>query len=156
MTKKVPLRRRIQPYILRELAHRLAKYAVTHGTTDSAVVEAALRQLLDGTNDHVQLLRSLDRNARALERLQRDLELSMETFAIWVRFWFAHTPPIAEDAKRAARALVDGRYRQFANHVADQFNQGKRFIDDLPQESIADDDELVRAAEQEPERDKKK
>ena len=149
MSKKHPPRCRIQPYVLRELAQRIAKHAATHGTTDSAVVEAAVKQYLDGTSDKTLLFRRLDRLGRAVARIQRDMELLTEAFAIWVRLWFAHTPSIPEDAKRGARALAESRYRQFVEHVADQFGKGARFIDDLPHESIADDAELLEAAKSE-------
>jgi hypothetical protein len=35
-----------------------------------------------------------------------------------------------------------GWYRQFIEHLAAQFAGGKRFLDDLPRESLADDAEL--------------
>jgi hypothetical protein len=49
---------------------------------------------------------------------------------------------IPEDGKRAARTTAEGRYRQFVEHVAEQFSGGRRFLDDLPHEEIADNAEL--------------
>jgi hypothetical protein len=48
-----------------------------------------------------------------------------------------------EDAKRSARMNADSRYKQFVEHVVQQFSGARRFLDDLPQESLADEAELV-------------
>jgi hypothetical protein len=133
---------RIQPYILAELGERVDDVCASRGVTESAIVEAALRQYLDGTSDKTLLLRRLDRLGRAVERDHRDLEILTETFAVFMRLWFAHTPTIPEDAKQAARMTAEARYRQFVKHVAEQFSGGRRFLDDLPREDLSDDAEL--------------
>jgi hypothetical protein len=136
-------RMRLVPYVSVALAQRLAAFCGASGVTESAAVEAALRQYLDHSGDATLLLRRLDRLGRAGARTQRDLELLSETFAIWLKLWFAHTPSIAEDAKRSARMTAESRYKQFVEHVAEQFSGGRRFLDDLPRESLADDTELT-------------
>jgi hypothetical protein len=52
-------------------------------------------------------------------------------------------PAIPEDQRRAARASAESRYKQFVEHVVQQFAGGERFIDDVPREGIADDAELA-------------
>jgi hypothetical protein len=95
-------------------------------------------------------LRRLDRLGRALARTQRDLELHSEAFAVFVKIWFAHTPSVAPDARKAAQTLAESRYRQFVDYVAQQFTGGRRFIDDLPRECLADEHELSALAATEP------
>ena len=58
----------------------------------------------------------------------RDLELLSEAFAMFVRMWFAHAPRIREEAKREARDLAENRYKQFVQHVAQEFSGGRRFL----------------------------
>ena len=41
---------------------------------------------------------------------------------------------------------AENRYRQFVDHVGEQFSGGKRFLDDLPRESLAEDSELAAQA----------
>jgi hypothetical protein len=94
----------------------------------------------------LQPLRRLDRLGRAGARTQRDLELLSEAFAVWTKVWFAHTPALADDAKRPARMGTENRYRQFVDHVAEQFSGRKRFLDDLPRESLVEDTELAAQA----------
>jgi hypothetical protein len=66
---------------------------------------------------------------------------------VFVRVWFAHTPVIPESGKKSARASAETRYRQFVEHVAEQFSGGRRFLDDLPHEAIGDEGELAAVAD---------
>jgi hypothetical protein len=141
---------RLQPYVDASLSRRLDAFCAAIGASESAVVHAALVQYLDRTGDWTLVMRRLDRLGRAGARTQRDLEFLSEAFGLWVKLWFAHTPTIPEDAKPSARISAQGRYEQFIAHLAEQFSQGGRFVDDLPRESLADDAELeatARAAE---------
>jgi hypothetical protein len=133
---------RLQPYVDGELGRRLDQFCAATDVTESAVVAAAIREYLDGTSDATLVLRRLDRLGRALARNQRDVELLSEAFAVFVRLWFAHTPNIPEESKGSARASAESRYKRFAEHVAEQFSGGRRFLDDLPQESIGEEAEL--------------
>jgi hypothetical protein len=116
--------------------------------TESAVLREALDRYLEGTTDAALLLRRFDRLGRALERLDRNLELLTQTFGMFVRLWLAHTPRLAHEARPAALAGAESRYKQFLDRVAERFASGKRFVDDLPQERIADNEELAAIADQ--------
>jgi hypothetical protein len=76
-------------------------------------------------------------------RTQRDLELFSQAFGVFMRLWFAHTPPIPEENKRSARTSAESRYKQFVEHVSQQFSGGHRFLDDLPHEAVANEAELT-------------
>jgi hypothetical protein len=81
---------RLQPYVDAPLAKQLAAYSAATGKTTSFVVQAALRQYLDRTDDKMLLLQRLNRLGRAWDRTQRDLEIHMEAFAIYVKLVRAH------------------------------------------------------------------
>jgi hypothetical protein len=74
--------------------------------------------------------------------VHRDVELLSATLAVFVRIWFAHTPSLREEARRAAREDAESRYQQFMDYVAQEFTGGRRFLDDLPREVVAKDAEL--------------
>jgi hypothetical protein len=133
---------RLQSYVEPELAQRIDRFCAATGISESALIKSSVSQYLDGTSDMTLMLRRQDRLGRALERVHRDLELLCEGFAVFVRLWFAHTPSIPEDGKRAARASAESRYKLFVEHVAEQYSGGRRFLDDLPREQIADEVEL--------------
>jgi hypothetical protein len=133
---------RVQAYVEPELARRLVQRRMTMGAPESGIVRSSLVQYLDGSSDMDLLLRRLDRLGRADKRLQRDLELLSESFGAFLRTWFAHTPALPDDANGFARATAERRYRQLIEHVGQRFSGGRRFLDDLPHESIADAAEL--------------
>jgi|HubBroStandDraft_4_1064222.scaffolds.fasta_scaffold57990_1 hypothetical protein len=139
-------RARLQSYVDAALAKQLAAYSAATGITASAVVQAALRQYLDKTGDATLIMRRLDRLGRAGARTQRDLEIQMEAFALWVKVWFAHTPSIPDDGKDYARRTAESRFAQFQRYLVEQFQGGSRFVDDLPREVIADEAELADVA----------
>jgi hypothetical protein len=139
-------RTRLHPYVDTPVAERFARYAAFHGLTESAAVQAAMCQFLDGTTDAALVMRRLDRLGRATERGQRDNEILSLAFTLWMKLWFAHTPNVAEDAKPFAKTSAEARYRQFLEDVVEQYSGGRRFIDELPQEIIADGSELTRLA----------
>ena len=136
--------RRVRVYtrLTATLRDRVSSYCAASGIAERAVFEAALQQYIDGTSDMTLVLRRLDRLGRAGARMHRDLELLSEAFGVSIRLWFAHTPTIPEDGKPAARQAAESRYKQFVEHVTQQFSGGRRFLDDLPRELVANDVEL--------------
>jgi hypothetical protein len=124
------------------LRERITGYCAASGIAERTVFEAALGQYIDGTHDMTLVMRRLDRLGRAMERTHRDVELLQAAFGMFVHLWLAHAPNVPEERFDAARARAEGAYRKFAEHVAEQFSEGRRFIDDLPKEAIASDTEL--------------
>ena len=96
----MPRRRaeRIQPYIAREVRQRLARHCAGLGLTESAVVNEALTQYLDGTSDATLWMRRQDLLDRRMQRLARDVEILSQTVGMFLRIWFAHTPPRPKEA----------------------------------------------------------
>jgi hypothetical protein len=145
MTGK-PRRVRIEARVSPDTQARLRQYCAMRRKTASAVIETSLREHLDGIADPVLLMRRLDRLGRGHHRLERDMHLLMEAFGSFVRFWFAHTPPVAGSSKESVQLLSEERYAAFVGFVSSQIASGHRFLDDLPAETVADGDELAEAA----------
>jgi hypothetical protein len=138
---------RHQPYLGPEDSKRLIEYCAATNTTESGVVREALRRYwADAPTDATLIMGRLDRVQRAQTRTQRDLELLTEAFAVFVKFWFAHTPSVAEGSHKAARTMAEARYKQFVDYVSSQFAAGRRFLEDLPQDMVADESELAELA----------
>lgn len=133
---------RLQSYVDPAFADRVSRYCLAMGVSESAIVKSSLEQYLDGTGDATLLLRRLDRLGRAMARQERDLQILSHAFGVFTRLWLAHTPRVPDDAKRGARIDAESRYRQFVQHVAEEFSGGRRFLDDLPHELVANDGEL--------------
>ena len=134
---------RIYPRVAPTLAQRLAKHAAASGISETAVVEAALEQYLDGApTDTALIMARLDRLGRAQERSQRDQMLHAEAFIAYVNMWYANTPTLPEGAARdKAIASADERLKRFLAYVAQQVSRGG-YLEQMPRERIADDNEL--------------
>jgi len=139
--RKIARRRRARllPYVSEEMAQRVAAVCAADRVTVGAVVERALRQSFDGTDDKTLLLRRLDRLGRAVTRGNRELEILSQAFGVFARMWFAYMPNMPEDIKPGARMTAESRYGQFVQYIAEQFSGGRRFLDELPRESMAND-----------------
>ncbi|MGO9835784.1 MAG: hypothetical protein ACLP1X_16400, partial [Polyangiaceae bacterium] len=122
---------------------KLAKYCAASGISERTVIEEALQKHLDGKSDTELLLRRLDLIKSDIARDHLDLELLSEAFGRYMRLWFvAHVPSAGEAGKAAARAAGEVPYRQFAQHLGAQFKQGHRFVDDVPVEAFAAEDDV--------------
>jgi hypothetical protein len=124
------------------LRERITGYCAASGIPECTVFEAALGQYIDGTSDMALVMRRIDRLGRALERTQQTLEVLSVAFSAFVRLWLAYAPQLPEERLHAARAKAEEAYGKFLEHVSAQLSEGRRFIDDLPKETIADDTEL--------------
>lgn len=79
--------------------------------------------------------------ARRLTRVERDVGISVETMAVFIRFWLATTPALPEPAAKAARAKVGERYEAFITALGRRLAQGQT----LRQEVSEDIQEADRA-----------
>ena len=122
------------------LRNRLRQYAAKKGVSESSVNHAALARFLDDTNHDHAVLRKLDRIERNQERGQRDSDLFVEAFAVFVQIWMAHTPRLADADKPAAEQSALQRFREYAEHVAEKVAEGGTFLVDLVREDVTDGD----------------
>ncbi|MEO6779786.1 MAG: hypothetical protein ABI407_02035 [Bradyrhizobium sp.] len=109
------------------MATRLAAAVKNAGTTNSALVEAALDRFLDSdgdVGDAAMVAHRLSGMSRQLERLDRDLRIVNETVALQVRFQLAVTPPLPAAAQPAACRLGSERFEELAAQVARRVDQG--------------------------------
>jgi len=89
------------------VASKLADYATQKRVPQALVVETALCSYLspDGSERlEAALGRRLDRLGRQMERVERNLTISHEALALFVRFWLTATPQLPDTALRAAQA----------------------------------------------------
>ncbi len=132
--RNAPMSRpRLQAYVNHDVQKRLRAYCAADGLSESAVVERAVREHLEGdAKDNVLIMRRLDRLARAGDRQERDLGVLSEAFDVFVRLWLAYAPVI-EDAA-AARQAAKHKHQSFLDHVARQYGAGERLVDQVVRE----------------------
>lgn len=143
--KQKSLRQVIHPRLRKDIYDRLVAYCARKGATHTSVIESAVSEYLDDSSDTALIMRRLDRNSRALDRLRRDQELLSEFISVWVRMWFAHTPQIPDSEKDLAQKTASKRHEQLLDFVSKRFSSGHRLVNDLVTDSVAASEELARA-----------
>jgi hypothetical protein len=69
-----------------------------------------------------------DRITRQMVRLERDVGISIETIAPFIRFWLMATPSLPEQTQAAARAKGGERYEGFMQALGRRLAKGPGFI----------------------------
>ncbi len=108
-------------YLEPDLMQALTEYAERRGKPKSLVAEAAIASFLSpdaAERQEAALARRLDRITRQMERLERDVGISVETIALFIRFWLMATPSLPEQTQAAARAKGAERYEGFCRRLA--------------------------------------
>lgn len=132
-TKKAQISVYLEPGIMDLLAH----YAAQRDQSMSLIAQAAIASFLSPDNAERQeaaLARRLGQIDRRLARLERDLGISTEAFATFIRFWLATTPALPEPAAQAARAKVSERYAAYTSALGRRLAKGPQ----LRQEIVED------------------
>ncbi|MDI5927777.1 CopG family transcriptional regulator [Rhizobium leguminosarum] len=122
-------KQRLSVYVESDLKRRLADFADRRGQSVSLIAEAAIASFLSPDADErkeAAIVKRLDRIIRNLQRLERDLEITSETLALFVRFWLNSTVPQPEEAQAAARAKGAERYDQFIAALGRRLSQGPK------------------------------
>jgi hypothetical protein len=131
-------RKRMHPYVTRDLDRRVTSHCAAKGITVSAFVEAALEARLDGeAKDNEVILRDLARLGRGSMGLQRGLAVLTESFSVFAGMWFGLLPPIADADRPAAEHLAARRFEHFVSRVAHQLATGPGLVAEVAKTSQA-------------------
>ena len=136
MTARQPLKVRIQPYVTDELAQRLAAYTARRRFTESAVVERALREHLDGIGDTTLLYQRLDRINRSVQALNGTLSVLAELVNQFIKVYLRNTPQLPSADNKANKVPAEARYRNLIQRLTTVVSSGKTFLDDLPRDDL--------------------
>lgn len=110
--------RRHNLYLSRNMSQHLARAAASPGVSQSAVVEAALKQFFDPAQaPQAVLVRRLDHQGRTLERQLHHIDLLLEALALFVQSYFNAVPPLAPAALDAQKALGAKRFEAFITEL---------------------------------------
>ncbi|MEJ2378090.1 MAG: ribbon-helix-helix domain-containing protein [Pseudolabrys sp.] len=129
------MRTRMNVYLPPELMKKVANLADRKGLSRSAIIEAAVASFLspDGSDRmEAAVTRRLDRLTRQVQRLERDVGVSAETLAMFIRFWLTVTPPLPDDAQSAAQIKGRERFEGFIETLGRRLQRGKSFIREIP------------------------
>ena len=117
-----------------ELVRLVAERARQRRVTRTEIVEAALASLLSADHEErleAALTKRIDKLARGLERLEWNLDLSNEAFALFVRFWLTSTTPLPDTALPAAQASGRKRWEGFVESLSRRMETGSKLADEI-------------------------
>ncbi len=122
-----------------EVARALDEAARRMRRSKSEIMVAALAAYLspDGAEaTEAAMTRRLDRMSRQLERLERDITISNEAVALFVRTWLRNAPSISSADDQAAIDVGRERYARFVETLARRLTGGRllrdQVLDDHP------------------------
>lgn len=130
-------------YLDPEVMTMLADYAARRSQPQSLIAEAAIASFLSPDADErreAAIARRLDQLDRRLSRIERDVGISVETLAVFVRFWLATTPQLPEPAAQAARAKAAERYDAFIAALGRRLAKGPHLRQEIPEDVAASPD----------------
>ena len=131
--KKVP----ISVYLDPDIMATLSDYAGRREQPLSLIAEAAIASFLSpdaAEQREAVFTKRLDQLDRRMARLERDLGISIEMLAVFVRFWLATTPALPEPVAQAARAKAGERYEAFIAALGRRLAKGARLAQEISEE----------------------
>jgi hypothetical protein len=131
------MRDRMNVYFPPELLKQISELADRKKLSRSAIVEAAVASFLspDGTDRReAAFARRLDRLSRQMQRLERDVGLTAETLALFIRFWLTITPPLPNDAQAAAQIKGRERFEGFIEALGRRLQKGQSFLREISED----------------------
>ncbi|MGE0502564.1 MAG: CopG family transcriptional regulator [Rhizobiaceae bacterium] len=130
----------ISVYLDPDIMAMLTDYAARREQSQSMIAEAAIASFLspdDAERREAVTAKRLDQLDRRLTRLERDVGISVETLAIFVRFWLATTPALPEPAAQAARAKAGERYEAFITALGRRLAKGPKLRQEISEDISA-------------------
>lgn len=133
------MRDRMNVYFPSDLLKQISDLADRKKLSRSAIVEAAVASFVspDGADRReAAFTRRLDRLSRQMQRLERDVGLTAETLALFIRFWLTITPPLPNDAQAAAQLKGRERFEGFVEALGRRLQKGQNFLREIPEDIV--------------------
>ncbi len=137
MSVRSDKKQRLSVYLEPDLKRRLSEFADRREQSASLIAEAALASFLSPDADErkeAAMVKRLDRLDRSLHRLERDLEITSEMLALFIRFWLTSTVALPENSQAAARSIGGERYERFIASLGRRLSQGRKLQQELSEE----------------------
>jgi hypothetical protein len=136
MTKS-PKKQRLSVYLEPDVMKALAAHAARRGHSLSLIAEAGIASFLSpdaAERQEAAITKRLDQIDRRMSRVERDVGISVETLAIFVRFWLTTTPALPEPAAQAARAKAGERYEAFIAALGRRLASGPKLRQEISED----------------------
>jgi predicted transcriptional regulator len=107
----------------------------------SEIVQAAVASYLSPDGDEAAeaaVVRRLDRIGRELERLERDVTISNEAIALFIKAWLTATPSLGVGDQKAQNTKGQERYAGFLEALSRRLASGRLLRSEVSDDHPAD------------------
>lgn len=118
-----------------EMITRINELSERKKISRSAIVEAAVASFLSpdaADRREAAFTRRMDRLSRQAQRIERDVGVTAETLALFVRFWLTITPSLPGDAQATAQIKGRERFEGFVETLGKRLQKGQSFLREIP------------------------
>ena len=129
-------------YLDPDVEATLADFAARRDRSQSMIAEAAIASFLspdDAERREAVVARRLDQIDRRMTRVERDVGIAVESFAVFIRFWLMTTPALPEPAAKAAKAKSAERYEAFITALGRRLAQGPKLRQEISEDVAGSD-----------------
>jgi predicted transcriptional regulator len=136
------MRDRLSLTLPSDLRRRLDVLAAQRNLSRSAVVEAAVASFLSPDAQDIReaaFTRRLDRLSRQSARIERDLRITADTLALFIRFWLTVTPPLATEDHASAQVKGRERFEGFVETLGQHLQSGHNFLREIPDDVVREE-----------------
>ena len=133
-------KQRLSVYLDPAVMKQLIEHAARRDRSRSLIAEAAIESFLSpdaAERQEAAIAKRLDQLDRRMTRLERDMGISVETLAVFVRFWLTTTPALPEPAAQAARAKAGERYDAFVSALGRRLAKGPNLRQEVSEDVAA-------------------
>ena len=130
-------KQRLSVYLEPEVMKALAAHAARRDQSRSLIAEAAIASFLSpdaAERQEAATTKRLDQLDRRMTRMERDVGISVEMLAVFVRFWLTTNPPLPEPAQAAARAQAGERYDAFVAALGRRLAKGPKLRQEISED----------------------
>ncbi|THK37089.1 ribbon-helix-helix protein, CopG family [Ensifer sp. MPMI2T] len=130
-------KQRLSVYLEPEVMKALAAHAARRDQSRSLIAEAAIASFLSpdaAERQEAATTKRLDQLDRRMTRMERDVGISIEMLAVFVRFWLTTNPPLPEPAQAAARAQAGERYDAFVAALGRRLAKGPKLRQEISED----------------------
>jgi predicted transcriptional regulator len=130
-------KQRLSVYLEPAIQKLLTDYASRRDHSLSLVAEAAIASFLSpdaAERQEAATTKRLDQIDRRMARIERDLNIAVETLAIFIRFWLTTNPPLPESTQSVARAQAGERYDAFVAALGRRLAKGPKLRDEVSED----------------------
>lgn len=124
-------------YLPTELQSKLDRLAAIKNLPRTTIIEAAVSSFLSPDAEDTKeaaFTRRLDKMSRQINRLERDMHITLDTLALFIQFWLTTTAPLSSEFQAQAKAKGQQRFEGFIAALGKRLQQGRHFRDEIPED----------------------